>query len=84
VPKPGRDGESWKDEQILPTPPAGAVRDYLVAIGIAIDKFRLENAESTDRHHGSGKLIMDLRSMDSTQLDDQFRMLMSLMTPNPN
>lgn len=41
----GKDG----DRVELPMPTAAAVRDYMVSIGIAIDKLRLEEGKVTDR-----------------------------------
>jgi transposase-like protein len=40
----------------LRRPPAGAMKDYALAFGILLDKFRLEEGESTSRHETvSGK-----------------------------
>ena len=52
----------------LPTP--GGVKDYAIAVGVLIDKYRLEMGETTDNRNTnvSGGLSMSLRGVPDDQL----------------
>ena len=58
--------EVWYDK---PTP--SGVKDYAIAVGVLIDKLRLENGETTDNRNTnvSGGLTMSLRGVPDDQLD---------------
>lgn len=64
----GNGGESGQriEKVKLDLPPASAVRDYAVSIGILIDKYRLERGESTDNHAIAGDIT--LRNVPDDQL----------------
>jgi hypothetical protein len=47
----GREHGSEVQHVQVDLPPASAVRDYAVTVGILIDKYRLEMGEDTDRRH---------------------------------
>lgn len=63
----GKDAGSHVERVPLDHPTAGAVRDYAVALGVLIDKLRLEGGEATSRSEVS---LEDARAKLTGRLDD--------------